>query len=158
VFSYLEVVWNTVQHVISRNACCTVLSNVRGLFAHQPEPTRTYTERVTFALEPMTVPLYDAGGTWRVKGSRVNLELVLLAFKEGVTPEGIVQRYASLSLPSVYAVIAYYLDHRAELDAYLEDQSLEAERIRAQVEEASSPRVTRAELEGRLSQKRSGSA
>ena len=37
----------------------------------------------------------------------------------GATPEAIVQRYSTLTLSDVYAVIAYYLRHRRDVEAYL---------------------------------------
>ena len=61
----------------------------------------------------------DTDGVLRVGSSRVLLELVIHAFQDGATPETIVQRYETLTLPDVYAVVAYYLRHRAEVDAYL---------------------------------------
>jgi hypothetical protein len=47
------------------------------------------------------------------------LELVIRAFQDGASPETIVQRYSSLTLRDVYAVIAYYLRHRSDIDEYL---------------------------------------
>ena len=61
----------------------------------------------------------DAAGALRVGDSRVLLELVIRAFLDGATPETIVQRYSTLALPDVYAVIVYYLRHRSEVEGYL---------------------------------------
>lgn len=76
----------------------------------------------------------DADGALRVGESRVLLELVLHAFQDGATPEAIVQRYSTLWLPDVYAVIAYYLRHREEVEAYLQkrEQLAGAARERAE--------------------------
>jgi uncharacterized protein (DUF433 family) len=49
----------------------------------------------------------------------VLVELVIRAFQDGATPEAIAQRYPTATLADIYAVIAYYLRHRQELDAYL---------------------------------------
>jgi uncharacterized protein (DUF433 family) len=69
-----------------------------------------------FALQAQSPPLReDANGALRVGSTRVLLELVIQAFQDGATPEAIVQQYSSLSLPEVYAVIAYYLRHRGQL-------------------------------------------
>lgn len=79
-------------------------------------------------IEPQPVPLRkNPDGTWRVGKSRVLLDLVIHAFNAGRTPEEIVQSYDTLLLEDVYAVLAYYLTHRAEVDAYLQDQEEEAE-------------------------------
>jgi hypothetical protein len=38
----------------------------------------------------------------------------------GMTPEEIVATYPTLTLPAVYASLAYYHSHRAEIDADIE--------------------------------------
>jgi uncharacterized protein (DUF433 family) len=74
-------------------------------------------------VEPQPVPLRKAkDGSWRVGNTRVLLDLVVYAFNSGRTPEEIAQSYDTLQLEEVYAVIAYYLGHRAEVDAYLAEQ------------------------------------
>jgi uncharacterized protein (DUF433 family) len=68
----------------------------------------------------MDVPLRtDNQGKIRVGGTRVLLELVIHAFQQGESAEGIIDSYSTLKLADVYAVIAYYLTHRAEVDAYM---------------------------------------
>jgi hypothetical protein len=54
---------------------------------------------------------------------------VLIAFNQGSTAEEIVQQYSSLPLADVYAVIAYYLRNRAELDSYLSEQTARREQV-----------------------------
>ncbi|HWG42470.1 MAG TPA: hypothetical protein VN688_06750 [Gemmataceae bacterium] len=44
----------------------------------------------------------DAAGAVRVGDSRVLLELVIRAFQDGATPELIVQRYSTLTLPTEF--------------------------------------------------------
>lgn len=70
-------------------------------------------------------------GVIRISGSRVTLDSALYHFKHGATPEEIVQKYPTLSLPDIYAVIAYYLKHRQSLDAYL----AESERVQDQIDD-----------------------
>lgn len=92
-----------------------------------------------FAAQPEAPPLReDASGALRVGESRVLLELVIHAFQDGATPEAIVQRYDTLTLPDVYAVIAYYLRHRGEVEEYLarREQKAEANRRRIEAEQA----------------------
>ena len=85
---------------------------------------------MTLIIEPQPVPLRkDPDGTWRVGNTRVLLDLVIHAFNVGRTPEDIVQSYDSLYLDEVYTVLAYYLSHRAEVDAYLQHQEAEAEEL-----------------------------
>src|SRR5205085_1624888 len=52
-------------------------------------------------------------GEVRIGTTRVLLPLVIEAFRDGTSPEGIVQMYSSLQLADVHAVIAYYLRHQA---------------------------------------------
>jgi len=90
---------------------------------------------MSFAVQAEAPPLHeDSDGALRVGNSRVLLELVLHAFQDGGTPEAIVQRYSTLALSDVYAVIAYYLRHRSELEAYLSGRERTAEDVRKQVE------------------------
>lgn len=76
----------------------------------------------------------DTAGALRVGDSRVLLELVIRAFQDGATPEAIVQRYPTLALPDVYSVIAYYLRHRGEIEAYLGQREQLAEESRQRIE------------------------
>lgn len=83
---------------------------------------------MTLIVEPQPVPLRkNLDGTWRVGNTRVLLDLVVYAFNAGRTPEDIVQSYDTLHLEEVYAVITYYLTHRAEVDDYLQQQEVEVE-------------------------------
>jgi uncharacterized protein (DUF433 family) len=86
---------------------------------------------VTFTVQAEAPPLReDAAGALRVGDSRVLLELVIRAFQDGATPETIVQRYSTLALADVYAVIAYYLRHRSEVEDYLARREEKAEEVR----------------------------
>jgi uncharacterized protein (DUF433 family) len=69
----------------------------------------------------------DAFGAIRVGRTRVLLDLVVHSFQDGATPESIVDCYPTLSLPDVYAVIAYYLNHQSDVDEYLRERELKAE-------------------------------
>jgi uncharacterized protein (DUF433 family) len=81
------------------------------------------------------IPLrVDETGTVRVGRTRVILELVIHAFRDGATPEQIVQDYDTLNLADVYAVVGYYLRHRDEVDGYLTGRERGAEELRKQVE------------------------
>lgn len=68
---------------------------------------------------------YHDEGYW-ISGSRVSLESVIYAFLEGISPETIAaEQFPVLTLEQVYGAITYYLSHRDEIDAYL--QQVEAE-------------------------------
>ncbi len=68
-------------------------------------------------------------GTWRISGTRVSLDSVVHAFWEGATPEEICQDFPPLSLAQIYSVLAYYLSHQDEVDAYLQQQQHEADKL-----------------------------
>jgi uncharacterized protein (DUF433 family) len=76
----------------------------------------------------------EASGAIRVGNSRVLLELVIRAYLDGATPEAIVQRYPTTTLEDVYAVVAYYLRHRAEVERYLAEREQTAEAVRQRIE------------------------
>jgi uncharacterized protein (DUF433 family) len=71
-------------------------------------------------------------GYWLV-GSRVSLDSIVYAFIDGQTAESIAQSFPVLALEQVYGAVAYYLAHRAEIDAYLSKRKAdyEAKRLAA---------------------------
>ena len=71
----------------------------------------------------------DARGVYRVRGTRVTLDLIVHAFNRGATAEEIVQKYDSLRLSDVYQVIGYYLNHADELAEYFETRAGEEENL-----------------------------
>lgn len=84
---------------------------------------------------PLSVPLRtEDDGTIRIGDTRVLLEVVIGAHLRGDTPEQIVAGFPTLKLADVYAVIAYYLSHRDEVDEYIQQVEREGERIRQEVE------------------------
>jgi uncharacterized protein (DUF433 family) len=99
-------------------------------------------------IQAVAVPLFEDGqGGLRITGTRVLLERVVHAFEDGATPEGIVQRYDTLQLADVYAVLSWYLRHKAEVEDYLRKRAEDAEAVRRSIE-ARQP--DRAELRARL--------
>lgn len=93
------------------------------------------------SFEPLPIPLrMDETGSIRVGNTRVLLELVIHAYEDGSTPEGIVDSFDSLRLADVYAVIAYYLQNRQQVDEYLKRRDQEAEAIRREIEANQPPR------------------
>lgn len=87
------------------------------------------------ALQREAPPLrWDSSGALRVGKSRVLLELVIHAFEDGATPETIAQQYPTATLADIYSVIAYYLRHRSEVEAYLAEREKQSEKVRQQIE------------------------
>ncbi|MGJ5675984.1 MAG: DUF433 domain-containing protein [Nostochopsis sp.] len=54
-----------------------------------------------------------------VEGTRISLDSVVYAFRNGLSPESIVHSFPLLTLEQVYGAIAFYLANRAEIDTYL---------------------------------------
>jgi uncharacterized protein (DUF433 family) len=83
----------------------------------------------------MAVPLTQLeDGTLRVAGTRVSLDSIVYAYWSGASPEEIHRRFASVTEADAYAVISYYLNHRAEIDAYLRERESDAEELRREAE------------------------
>jgi len=69
-------------------------------------------------------------GYW-VAGTRVSLDSVVWAFLGGLSPETIVAEcFPVLTLEQVYGAITYYLAHRNEIDAYLQQADAELQTLR----------------------------
>jgi uncharacterized protein (DUF433 family) len=67
-------------------------------------------------------------GGYYVAGTRISLDSVICAFDRGESPEQIFANFPLVgSLAKVYAAIAFYLNHKDELDAYLESARREYE-------------------------------
>jgi uncharacterized protein (DUF433 family) len=86
-------------------------------------------------VEKQEVPLrMDESGTWRVGKTRVTLDTVIFAFNQGQSPDEIVLHYSALKLADVYGALAYYLNHREEVDEYIREGERTAEEIRREIE------------------------
>ena len=85
----------------------------------------------------------DENGVYRVGTTRVMLDSVVAAFRQGHSAETIKQQFSALTLEEVYGSIAYYLAHVAEIDAYLQRQDTVWEEWRARSEKQPSAVVER---------------
>ena len=65
-----------------------------------------------------------------VAGTRVSLDSIVYAFLEGHTAESIQQCFPILTLEQVYGAITYYLAHREDIDAYLQEQAAAFETLK----------------------------
>jgi uncharacterized protein (DUF433 family) len=110
-------------------------------------------QKQEMSIMPLTIqtdpaPLrIDEHGVVRVGDSQVLLDVVIREFNNGADPEAITHGYSTLNLADVYAVIAYYLRHRKDIDEYLRARREEAEKLRQEIE-AKQPR--RVELRAKL--------
>ncbi|MGH8226474.1 MAG: DUF433 domain-containing protein [Steroidobacteraceae bacterium] len=98
-------------------------------------------------LTTAVVPLVtDPQGTIRVRGNRVTLDAIVSAFQNGATAEEISQKFPAIALADIYQIIAHYLNHSAEVDAYLSRRHTEAVALQRQAEEHFDPAGIRARL------------
>lgn len=81
----------------------------------------------------------DADGVIRVSQTRVTLDTIVTAFKEGATAEEIAQQYPTVPLADVYYVIGYYLRRKDEVEAYLGKREKEANQLQNQMEARFNP-------------------
>ena len=101
----------------------------------------------TLQIQPIPLPVaLDMDGVARVGGTRVTLDTVVRAFLRGATAEEIAQQYPSLSLSDIYATVSYYLQHREEVDTYLERRKKQAQTVRLENEKRFDARGIRERL------------
>ena len=86
-------------------------------------------------LTPHPPPLrQEEDGTLRVGNSRVTMDTIIGAFNDGTSLETIADRYPSLSLTDIYAVVTYYLWNREAVDSYVAEQQARRIEIRTLIE------------------------
>jgi len=122
---------------------------MRGIIRRAIEPLL---EQTNVTIDTCKIPLReDDSGTIRVEGTRVTLDAVVLAFHEGATAEEIAERFPAISLGAIYAAIAFYLQNRVEVDAYLAQRKSESDAMRAKIESQSENKEFRDRLLARKS-------
>lgn len=100
--------------------------------------------------ETVTLPLQmDEHGAIHVSGTRVTLDTLLAFYQQGDGPEALHAGFPTIPLADIYAVIAYYLAHQADVDAYLDQRRQNGERLR-QAWETQNPPPSRADLLKRM--------
>ncbi len=96
----------------------------------------------------------EDGVPWIVGANMKVVELVLDQQAYGGTPEELQEQHPGLTLGQIYSALAYYWDHRDELDADIEQRLRRVERL--QQESPPSPFVERLRREGHVSGGRTG--
>jgi len=69
------------------------------------------------------------GGRLRINGTRMTVNQLVVWYKQGYTPEEIADQYPHLTLAQVYTALAYYHANREEIEADLEAEKIEADRL-----------------------------
>lgn len=102
---------------------------------------------MTLTLERPVVPItLNPQGVALVTGTRVPIDTLITAFRQGDTPEEIAQNFPTVTVAKAYAVIAYYLQHQADIDAYLTERRQRRDALRASMEQRLDPHGLRARL------------
>ena len=86
-------------------------------------------------IPPEGAPLYlDAIGRAMIVGTRVPLDTIVESFKQGNSPEKIAYQYDTVSLPKVKTLLAFYQNHKDEVEEYLKWRREERAKLRAEIE------------------------
>jgi uncharacterized protein (DUF433 family) len=86
--------------------------------ANQAEGTHSMTGTLPVIREHIVATPGTCGGKPRIAGSRIRVKDVVICHDiQGITPAEIVSKWPHLTLASVYAALAYYHDHREEINA-----------------------------------------
>jgi uncharacterized protein (DUF433 family) len=107
---------------------------------------------IQLTLTQATPLIQEEDGTVRITGSRVTLDTIIGAFQKGATAEQIQDSFPSLSLAQIYGAIAYYLDHEADVGAYLGERKAEAAAIKHEIESQQDTAGFRARIRARRAQ------
>jgi len=90
--------------------------------------------------ETIVLPIkMDEHGVIHVSSTRITLDTIIACHHQGDSPEAVHEGFTSIPLTDIYAVIAYYLAHQAEVDAYIKARAASSSRIRTEVEANYSP-------------------
>jgi uncharacterized protein (DUF433 family) len=72
------------------------------------------------------------GGRPRIAGHRIRVQDIVIWTEQGLSPDEIVDRFPQLSLADVHAALAYYHDHREDVDQQIRDDDELASRFRSE--------------------------
>lgn len=103
----------------------------------------------------LRVPLrVDEHGTVRIGRTRVTLETLIGAFAQGATPEELHDSFSTVSVEDAYAVVAFYLNNRDVVEAYIRRQDEADEAVRREIK----ARLDASGLRARLLARRAAAA
>jgi len=125
----------------------TIGTAPRGTLRRSERPPRATIVRV----ESSKKYVKAVEGAYLVGDTRVSLDSLVFLFREGMSPESMVESYPALSLEQVHGALAFYLANQMEIDGYLAEGYRDAESRHAQ------SRQTNAELIAKLQRARHAS-
>ena len=93
--------------------------------------------------------LWHPDGEIRLVGHRIGLYHFIYYYNQGFTAEMILCQFPTLELAVIHKVIAFYLDHRDEVDRYVAHYQAELDQLRGAGRHAPSVAELRKRLEMR---------
>lgn len=69
------------------------------------------------------------GGKARINGTRIAVEHIAIAYNSGQSIDEIVESYQGIVHADVFAALAYYYDHKEEVDAMIKQDEQEYEKL-----------------------------
>jgi uncharacterized protein (DUF433 family) len=86
---------------------------------------------------------WHSDGEIRLVGHRIGLYHFIYYYNQGFTAEMLLCQFPTLELATIHKVIAFYLDHREEVDRYTAEYELELDQLRGAGRHAPSPAEVR---------------
>ena len=83
------------------------------------------------------------GGTYGIAGTRVSLDSVVYAFRDGLSPESIRESFPVLSLEEVQGAITFYLAHQNEINGYLAEGEKRSDELWRESQDRNSELIAR---------------
>ncbi|MGH9945615.1 MAG: DUF433 domain-containing protein [Pyrinomonadaceae bacterium] len=69
------------------------------------------------------------GGEPVIKGTRVSVRTIVLAWRRGILPEEMPLHYPTVTVAEVFEALSYYSDNQAEINGYIERNHIPKELI-----------------------------
>ncbi len=68
-----------------------------------------------------------------IKGTRVSVRTIVLAWRRGIAPEEIPDHYPNITAAQVFEALSYFSDHQDEINDYIERNHVPKELIHPSV-------------------------
>src|SRR6266850_5819258 len=82
-------------------------------------------------------------GAYRIVGSRVSLDSIVICFREGLSAESILESFPTLTLEQVYGAITFYLGNRGAVDEYIREGEKLSLQLQTESRERNADLITR---------------
>lgn len=99
-----------------------------------PPPRTDYNGCMQLAAQRQHIEMTPGvcGGRPRIAGHRIRVQDIVIWTEQGQSPDQIVSNFPQLSLADVYAALAFYHDHREELDRQMREDDAFVAKLRAE--------------------------